>query len=463
MGVGRLLDISVRTMQAYQSAMDVASNNISNASNTDYTRQKVVMSTEVGEQGSGIGVKIADVIRVRSDILDQQIRKYQSGLSDSTTRSDVMAKIETLINEPSEQGLATYLTEFYNSWDELSTNPTSTQLRSSVIQKAQLVGQKITDTINGLSDIQSSLQLQANQDVNEINIHLKSIFDLNQQIYDAQMRGDKGNELQDQRDAEIDKLSKIVNISVSKNQQGATLVNVGGIFGADQTSCNQFQLNIINGQMRLVSKNDTSAPAVVTGGDFNAVSDLFSNKTVSYKSKYEALANNFVDSVNALHMTGFSLASSGSVTGIPFFGQLDAGGNIVNAFVNGQINVNSDIIDDPNLIAISSTTGNDGNGNIANGIANLMTKKMVGLNNQTISENYSAIIGEIGTAKNVADNSVTSTELVMQNLNSQKSSTSGVNLDEEMTNIMQYQRAFEAASKMIKVADEIMQTILNLV
>lgn len=464
MSIGRLLDISVRTMSTYQSAIDTASQNISNAGNPDYTRQKVLFANEVGEKGIGIGVKIQDVLRIRNDILDSQLRKYQSSLSDSEKRSEVLKQIEAIISEPSSNGLSTFINEFFNAWDALSANPNSQQLRLTVIQKAQELSSRFKDTIDGFTEIQYMLQQDANVQVNQINDYLKGIYEMNQKIYDAEARGTKANELKDQRDALIDKLSQIVNISVQKNDYGSVMVNVGGVYGADQTNYNQFEVKLVDGQLRLVSKLDSNSLAYVNGGEFFATSDLLSNKITAYKSAYEKLATNFIDQVNAIHTEGYTLPISGSSnTGIPFFGELNSSGKIVNAFVDGEIKINSAVLSDSRNIAVSSVSGYEGNNEIATRIAELSKTKIPELDNQTFTENYTSIINSIAQEKVMSDNSITSNDLVVQNLKTQKASYSGVSIDEEMTNVMRYQRSYEAASKLIKIADELLQTILNMV
>jgi flagellar hook-associated protein 1 FlgK len=464
MSIGRLLDISVRTMNTYQSAIDTASQNISNAGNPDYTRQKVVFANEVGEKGIGIGVKIQDVLRIRNDILDSQLRKYQSSLSDSQKRSEVLKQIEAIVSEPSSNGLSTFITEFFNAWDALSANPNSQQLRLTVIQKAQELSSRFKDTIDGFSEIQYMLQQDATVQVSQINDYLKGIYELNQRIYDAEARGTKANELKDQRDALIDKLSQIVNISVQKNDYGSVMVNVGGVYGADQTNYNQFEVKMVDGQLRLVSKLDSNSLAYVNGGEFFATSDLLSNKIAAYKSAYEKLATNFVDQVNAVHTQGYTLPIGGSSnTGIPFFGELNSSGKIVNAFVDGEIKINSAVLSDPRNIAASSVAGYEGNNEIATRIAELSKAKIPELDNQTFTENYTSIINSIAQEKVMSDNSITSNDLVVQNLKTQKASYSGVSIDEEMTNVMRYQRSYEAASKLVKIAEELLQAILNMV
>ena len=340
MSVGRLLDLSVRTMSTYQSAIDIASQNISNAGSPDYSRQKVVLASETVNNGQGAGVKIQDISRIRNEILDGQLRKYQSSYSDSTKRSEILEKLEAIIGEPSEDGLSTYFTEFFNSWDELSTNPTSTQLRLNVVKKSKQLSERFKDQIDGFSEIQYLIQKEANVQVEQINGYLKEIHGLNQKVYESEVRGVESNDLKDQRDKLIDSLSQLVNVSVNKNTYGAVQVNVGGVYGADQSSYNEFQISIINGQMRLTQKGNESTVAVVNGGELYAISDIYSNKINQYKTDYETLAQTFVDKVNDVHINGNTLVYGGtSNTGIPFFGEVAADGSIVNAFVDGKMTI----------------------------------------------------------------------------------------------------------------------------
>lgn len=463
MSVGRLLDLSVRTMSAYQSAIDVASQNISNAGSPDYSRQKVILASETINNGQGAGVKVQDVLRIRDEILDSQLRKYQSSYSDNTKRSEILQKIEAILGEPSEEGLSAYFTEFFNSWDELSANPTSMQLRLNVIQKAQQLSERYKDQIDGFSEIQYSIQQEAALKVNQINGYLKEIHDLNQKVYESEVRGMDANDLKDQRDKLVDSISQLANISVSKSSFGAVQVNVGGIFGADQSSYSEFKLSIINGQMRLVHTGNEDAVAVINSGELYAITDIYSNKINQYKSEYEALAQTFIDKVNEVHMNGNTLIYGGtSNTGIPFFGEVAADGSIVNSFVNGKMIINSSILQSPKNIAASSVAGNDGNSEIASQIASLMKSKFPELGEATFTERYAGILNTIGMDKVVADNGIESGGLVMQNLEAQKMSTSGVSIDEEMTNVMKYQRSFEAAAKLIKIADELLNTIINM-
>lgn len=464
MGIGRLFDISVRSMAAYQQALDVTSNNISNAGNPAYSRQKVLLASETAENGKGVGIKIQDVLRIKNDLLGIQIIKYQSTLSNADKRSAVLKQVETIISEPSSNGLSNYITDFFNSWDQLSTNPNSIPLRLNVIQKAQGVGDRFKQILAGLSDVQTTLLNNATTTVEQINNDLKELYGYNSNIYESVVRGINASELKDQRDELIAKLSEKVNLSVHINKSGAAIVNIGGVQAADQYGYNQFEMKIVNGKMQMATKNDSQSTAVINSGELFAITDLYSNKIPQYKSSFENLQSVFVSKINELHMSGNTLVQSGaSKTNIPFFGELDISGGVSNAISDGQLIINSSILNDPRNIAASEIANNDGNGTIANKLARLFDTNFTELNGQSFMDYYSSTLNALGMEKVSSDNSIESSGAILQQLKNENSSYSSVSLDEEMTNVLKYQRSYDAAAKMIKVADEMMQTILDMV
>lgn len=452
-------------MSTYQSAIDTTSQNISNAGNADYTRQRVTFSSEVGESGRGVGVKIEDVTRIKNDLLDSQIRKYNSSLADANRRSEIMQQIESIIAEPSDNGLSTYFNDFFNSWDKLTTNPNSSQLRYQVIESAQRLSTRFKDVFTGLDNIQSVLQKESSAKADTINGYLKQISVMNQKIYESEVRGIKASELKDQRDKAVDDLSKLVNINAQPTQNGVITVSIGGVQAADQNSYTEFEVNFdSNGKMKLISKSDKSVSAVVNSGELYAIFDLYSKKIPSYQAGFEKIINTFIDKVNDLHRSGNTLIQgASSSTDIPFFGTLDVLGNVQDAFTNGTININQAILDNPGNIAASDTANNDGNGGIANKIARLADSTLSELDNQKLLDAYNSQLNTMGMEKVLSDNAIQSDELIVNQLNTQKTSYSGVSIDEEMTNIMKYQKTYEAAAKMVKVADEMLQTILGMI
>jgi flagellar hook-associated protein 1 FlgK len=440
MGIGRLFDISVRTMATYQRALDVASQNISNAGNPDYTRQKVVIATENTQDGIGMGVKIQDVLRIKNDLLDSQLFKYNSSYAESNKRSESLQFVESIIAEPSDH--------------QLSSNTNSIELRSQVIQKAQRFGERFQEIMQGFDSVRSLLLKEASVKTDELNTYLKGIHELNKKIYESEAVGIKASELKDQRDVMITKLSSIANISVQMNDHGSAVVSVGGILAADQNYYSEFSMKMVNGQLKLVTKNDEATAPVLNNGELFAIVDLYSNKIPGYQTQLENLTNVFVNKVNELHQTGYTLVQNGgSQTGIPFF----------EGIINGKLQIDQRILDNPKNIAVSDTLNNDGNGNIANLIARLADTKFSELGNQSILETYTTFLNNFGLEKVISDNKIESNQLVIHQLEMQKASYSGVSIDEEMTNIIKYQRSYEAAAKLVRVVDEMMEALINMI
>jgi flagellar hook-associated protein 1 FlgK len=463
MGIGKIFDISVRTMATYQRALDVTSQNVSNAGNEEYTRQKVVFGTEETQAGIGMGVKIQDVVRVKNDLIDKQIYQYQSTYSDANKRSELLQQVETILAEPGDYGLSNYFNQFFNSWSQLATNPTSIQYRTQIIQNAQRLSERFKDVYDSISSLQHLLKNETVSKVDQMNSYLKEIYDLNRKIYDNEAVGIKASELMDRRDLLLNELSKLANITISNNEYGTVTVSVGGVLAADRNVYTEFTVKLDGGKLKVVPKADENSTVVLNNGELFALTELYSKQIPKYKSDLENLANVFIDKVNELHRQGYTLVQSGSSsTDIPFFGTL-SGGSVVDAFVDGKININPAILNNPKNIAASGVADNDGNSDYAVNIAALADTKFSELGDQTILEAYSTILNNFGLEKVQSDNRIQTSEMVLQQLNLQKSSYSGVSIDEEMTNVIKYQRSYEAAARLIRAADEMLETIIQMV
>ncbi|HEX2866342.1 MAG TPA: flagellar hook-associated protein FlgK [Ignavibacteriales bacterium] len=449
MGLSRIFDISSRSLGVYQRALDVTSHNVANANNPDYARQRVVFGSERSEGSTngevGAGVKIDDISRIKDNLTDIQLRTYNQKFSDVDKRSQTLGQVESLFSEPSDLGLSNLITSFYNSWDQLASTPNSTPLRNSVIQSADQLSNKVKGIYDGLGLLRSDLNGQVNEKVDEVNSTIQQIQDLNRQIKSAKVTNQSVNDLYDRRDKQIDSLSKLVNINVHTDDQGSVSISIGGIFAVDEYSATKFKASNTNGKLSLTT-NDGSSTAQLTGGEIYASMDLYNNQLAGYQDSINAVAQNIMDSVNSVHRTGYGL--NGSPQGDFFTG-----------YSEGVLSFNHDT----NAIAASAVSGNDGNSGNAIAIAKLADQKLPALDGKTVSEYYNSFISSIGTEKKLNEQSSESNQLVLDQLNNQKSSYSGVSIDEEMTNVIKFQKSYDASAKLIKVADEMLQTLIQMV
>ena len=252
----------------------------------------------------------------------------------------------------------------------------------------------------------------------------------------------------DQRDELIDELAKMVNINVVYDQNGSANISIGGIQAVDATGYVEFEAKVINNSLTMALK-DNGTKVKLSGGELYGLSQIYSDKIPDYLNSLNELATAVMDSVNAVHATGYSLETSPE-TGINFF----------DSYSEGELVINPAILIDAAKIAASSD-GTEGDGQIAADIANIANSSV--LNNLTLNENYSRMISKLGNEKQNVDQIAESTNLVIEQLEVQKGSISGVSLDEEMTNIIRFQRSYDASAKLISIADEMLETLINMV
>ncbi|MDP2301407.1 MAG: flagellar hook-associated protein FlgK [Ignavibacteria bacterium] len=452
MGVSRVFDIARRSLSVYRQALDVTSHNVVNASNKDYTRQQVVFASEKSEMVGGImwgtGVRLSEVIRVRDSLTDVQIRTTNQKYYGSNKQSELIGQIEQIYSEPGDLGLSNLISKFFNSWQELSVTPNSVPLRHSVIQAAQQLSSKSKSINEYLSTVKTDIRSDFAEKTKTLNQYLKDVQQLNAQIFEYSTKGTEANELIDRRDLLLDELSKLANINVTYDTANSASVSIGGIHAADRFISIEFNPSEVNGDLTIKSVGG-QASAMLSGGELFAYADIYSKKIPKYDDALNEVMTTLIGAVNDVHSKGYTIGAP-QLTGLDFFSGYDS----------GELKINEDILLDPRNIAISSD-GTSGNGALAVQIGEISSKRL--LNGSTLLENYSALISEIGNEKSTAAYFAESNKIVLDKLEEQKASYSGVSIDEEMTNIIKFQRSYDASAKLVKIADEMLQTILNMV
>ena len=452
MALSRLFDISQRSMVTYQRSMDVASNNIANAGNPDYRRQRAIVSTEKTQQNAGItwgsGIKIDDVQRVRNSLTENQIINNNQSKSFFERSSVLLGQIENIYTEPSELGLSSMLGQFLSSWSELSANPTSSALRGNVAYSAQNLAAKVNEVNEGFQIVKSSIYYEFQDKVAEVNDILSSLQSINRQISEAKAIGQNANDLMDKRDTFVDNLSKLVNITVNYESDETVSISIGGVFAVNKGSFTKFEVSNTEGNIAMVSQNGGKV-AKLTKGEMGALIDTFTKKIPAYQEKLNSIVNQLVESVNDIHKTGYTNGNPPTM-----------GSNFFEGYDGRELKVSANILNDYNNIAASGD-GTSGNGDIAIKIFEIGEANV--LNGAKLIDVYSTLISEVGSQKQNADRMNEASSMVLEQLNNQKDSYSAVSIDEEMMNVMKYQKAYEASAKLISMADEMLDTLINMV
>jgi flagellar hook-associated protein 1 FlgK len=455
MALTRLFEISSKSLSTYQRALSVSSNNIANASNPNFSRRRVGLSSSSPDQSKnvelGMGVEITDVRRVRNMILDKQIQKYSGSKEDMNYRTSVMGNIESLFSEPTDAGLSNLMKKFFNSWNDLSTDPGSLAFRNKVVNSARQMRDKIKSIYSGMDTIRTDLSTDASDAVKEINRIVKNLVQVNQQIYNASTTGKTVNTMMDRRDEYLKELGKYANINVHLNSDNTVTASMGGINIIDRTNSHELSVAVdsSNGanKLKILVSGDSSLN--LKSGKLNAILDLYNKKIPSYLTTIDTIANTIMYKVNEVHSSMYSIETTPQ-TGINFF----------TSYSNGDLKINGDIESDPRKIAVSSD-GSNGNNDGALAIADLADQNLI--EGDTIAGSYSDLVTNIANEKSTSKAQNDTFDLVLQQLDAQQSQESGVNVDEEMVNVLKYQRSYDASAKLIKIADEILKTLIGMV
>jgi flagellar hook-associated protein 1 FlgK len=452
MALTKIFDISSRSLAVYRRALEVTSHNIVNSANPNYTRQRIMFETETSNYTAGLvwgnGVKIADVLRVRDGLVDSHIIGTNQKYSDSNRQSQLVGDVEKIFSEPSDLGISNLMTMFFNGFNELAVSPNSVPLRTNIMNAANNLSAKVTSINQSLNSLKVDIKQEFKQKVNSVNSILKQIHQINYEQFSNSYNGAPVNDLLDQRDALVDQLSNLVNIHVVYDNTNSAVISIGGALAVDRIHAADFVAEEVNGKLNIKVKDGTY-PVVLTGGELNALSQVYSKKIPAYQAKLDAVINKLVEAVNGEHVNGYTITDP-QETGLNFF----------EGYVNGELIINSEIVNDPNKIAIS-LDGTEGNGEIALRIAELTDAKL--LDGNTLQESYSSMINGLGNDGMLQNNYTQANQMVLDELGQLRASQSGVSVDEEMTNVLKFQRSYEASAKLITIADEMLKTILSMV
>ncbi|CAG9609787.1 flagellar hook-associated protein FlgK [Pseudoneobacillus rhizosphaerae] len=465
------LEVGRRGLFAQQMALNTTGHNIANANTNGYTRQRVEMqaSNPISTAGVklGTGVEISKLVRLREEYLDVQIRGELKNTGYWEAKSETFSKIEELLNEPSDNGLARTMDEFWKGWQELANHPESAAARSVVRQRGVAVAETFKHIMDSLNQIESDLKNVIDTKTNEINSLAKQIGNLNAQISRVVPNNYQPNDLYDQRDVLIDQLSKLVNVKVTSGENGMVDVTVGSaklISGKDYNTLSlgyDQATGLLNPSEFKIGGNTIALDGgelvgyiesfgKMNGGDLNVLPKM--------KNALNELAKAFADEVNKVHLNGMNLDNieGKSNQKVEFFVGTNA----------SDINVHPDIMKSLNLIAaaIEEAPGksSSGNGKNAQAMADIKFGTInIGGSDTSVSDFYRNIIGQLGIDSQESQRMLENSELIVKQVENRRQSVSGVSLDEEMTNMIKFQQAYNASARMVTVMDQCLDKIIN--
>ncbi len=460
-----MMDIGKRAMMNSQSALQTVSHNIANKTTEGYSRQRVELQTAVpiveGRNQFGMGSRAAAVTRTNNPFLEKQVQKETGALGSQQGREDALLRVEQVFNEQMNKGLNQYVTDFFNGFRELSNNPESTTSRTMVKEAGEALVNDFKRVNTQLTGIQKDVDERVKNETDEVNKMVREIATLNEKIAEVETQGIPANDQRDRRDLLLKKMNEKIDIHYAEGNNGIVTVSTAGnailVSGFDSYEL-QTGRNPVTDRVDVYFKpNDSTPPFRITdrikGGTIGGALSVRDQVIPDFKGKMDQMAFRLADMVNRAHVEGFDRAGRPAEQ---FFilpqGPEGASENLA---------MNENILNDVSKIAAGARQGAVGDNTVANVISQLQYKEIMD-DGSTVDDFYNSEVGRIGVLAQRAVKSRESQTNILGQLNNIRESISGVSLDEETTNMIEFQRAFDASARVIKTADEMFDTVLNL-
>ncbi len=456
-GLNAALSVAAGALSAQEAAIEVVNNNIANATTPGYDREVVDLSAAASTPTDGVeigdGVQVNGVTSVRDQLLNLQIQQQTSEQTAASAQSGVLGSVQPYFST-SGTTVGTSMSSFFTSLSALSSAPSNSADRQTVISNAQALVQQFNATSAGLSSTQTGLSTQISGDVTEINTLASQIAALNAQIGPGTGTGQGDSSLVDQRSALEQQLSGLTQIAITTTNEGDTVTTGSGT--ALVAGSESFALSLSAGSDGLVQVLDSegdNVTASLTGGDLGGMLEARDVNVPSYLNQLDSLANGFANAINAAQASGFDLNGD---PGQPLF--------TIPATVSGSAASIALATTSGSAVAASSVgtpSGSPGsNGNLA-ALTGVQTAALAGGLSPTGS--FAALVDSVGNDASEASSQSTAIQASLTQLTTQQSAVSGVSIDEESTNLIQYQQAYEAAAEVVTTINSLFSTTLNMV
>lgn len=482
-----ILGIGNTGLIAAKKSLETTGHNIANVNTKGYSRQRVEQrsNTPINSSGhiQGTGTSVRSIDRTHDPFVEKRLQKATSNESYSRFRFEEMEQIENIFNEVDGEGLNNIINRFYNAFRELSSQPDNETMRSVVRDTANLVVNDFHRIRDSLDLASRSIDQKIQGEISDINAISKNITELNLRIANLEATGDETGDLRDQRDLAVMELSKSFKVHTyvdDKNHFVVSAVGVGTVVAGGQyqelAASGSSQKDSSSGMDGSIEVFFRSRPAQKITPKFKSgrLSTLIKVRNHDIKNLQEnmdSLAYDFANSVNAIHKRGYASRKveinpdgsvkpydkKGKVTGINFFDiQDDRKGSIYSLKLSEEVEA------DISNIVTALGPNSPGDNRVSLAISKLQHEKFMADGTATIEEEFLKTVGNVGVEVGKAKLDAEQMEGIRVQLDTVKERISGVSLDEETSNMIRFQHAYDAAAKVMQTANEMFDTVLSI-
>ncbi len=480
-GISGVLNIAKESLMAEQAAMQVVGQNVANVNTAGYTRQKPIFESNAplssGRIKIGMGVRIDSIIQYTDQFTTRAINQKTSSMGEYEAKTFTLSQMETLFNETNDQGLSQLMNEFWNAWQDVANNPGGTPERTALLEKAEILCNRFNSISDELTQVKKSMGVNLETSVTELNSLVREIGQLNEKIVASEASRTPANDLRDHRASLLEKLSALVDTTYLESKDGSlTIMTSDGLLLVEGSQ--SWQLSV-SGDQILWNGIASDVSRRLKGGKIGGYLDLRDDIVPQYQANLDELAGSLIASVNGLHTVGYPLSGPRGKT---FFKPFKIAPEMPNVDDYHQaaayIQLSDDVKNTPENVAAGGTSGAPGDNENALKIAGIQgddtiqirkwtyqdrgTNASDTLETETMDDYYRGLTGEVGILSGELSEDLDFAQSMLDNLNGLRDSVSGVNLDEELTELIKIQRVYEASGKLISVANEMLESLMQI-
>lgn len=448
------LSTALSALYAHRRGLDLTGQNVANANTDGYSRQRLDMrsagasavpamwavSRHVGE-----GVTIAGVQRLRDSFLESRAHTEHGRSALLTGQQSTLARIEQTFNEPSDTGLQGQLADFWAGWADVANHPEDLAARSQLLQRAATLTDTFRRSSAALDGQWTTQREQLATTVATVNTTATNVAELNQAIRRAEQAGVSSNDLKDQRDLLVMSLADLTGGTVRSGEDGVVDVYLGGtalVRGDRAEALAVTGATELIGEaadpVRVVWAKD-GYPTTISAGTAGAIVDALDITIPDYRNRLDGLAADLAGRVNAQHVTGYDLD----------------GNSMVSFFAGTTAESLTVTISDPRRLAASDLPGGVHDGANADRLAR------IGQDPVGPDQDYRQFVVELGVQAQTVNRRVEIQAAVTTQVDAARDAQAGVNLDEEMMNMLAFQHAYDGAARVLTTIDQALDTLIN--
>jgi flagellar hook-associated protein 1 FlgK len=452
-------------LEADQSALDIVANNVANANTPGYTREvpnwRENVPVQIGTVCYGTGVSQTGPTSIRDRVLEERLSQQEQAQSQSSARLAALDAVQALFTPATGStdsiagDIGSDITGLFNSFASLEANPTDSSLRNQVLASARMLAGDISNTAKGLIEQRVSLDQQAASITSQVNSLAAAIAQLNLQIEGNSPNADAGS-LEDERQSYLAKLSQLIGINrIRTENNGISVTTTTGEMLVSEGTSYAMSTGGVNGETHFfLGAKDVTSGLAGGGGELGGLLTARDQDVPQMLSTLDELAYCLATKVNALNNSGSDLSGNTGTANSPLYIFSQPTG------VSGSAEAMSVVMSDPSHIAAAAAGQGTGDNANARALAALGSSPIV--SGLTPSGFYSNVVTALGaTVAQVQIESVSQSASVAQ-LQTVRNALSAVNLNEEAAFMQQFERSYQAASKIFAILNRIMASAINL-